>query len=530
MRKAIIIVALLLIPIQCFSADYFVDNIASGANDGSSWSDAWESFGDISWGSLGGGDTLYISGGTSGQTYSSTLDINASGASTSSRLMIKPGAAHPTLSANHDGLVTIDPTSGYGIDFNSVSYVTVTGYHSGYSTYGDEKIRITGTTLHGVYAYQAINVKLLYCSLYECGDGDNDDGVRFDSCTDGSEIGYCEVNRAYQDGIKFPGPGAPSAYGAIVIHHNWVHGNNDDMMAGNGGADIHHNIIGPWGIYGATGHPDGIQAYSGYLRIYDNTFQAIDVYPGGSNALLFLNYAFGDSGQTMDHVRVSNNIFYVDDGNYGAANAHFYGVEIAAQGGATYEDMDDIIICNNTFCDVGYTPISVSSEASGAFTNFIIKNNIIYNCKHSGGTGVMVFSGFSADNSSITVDNNLINGGDIGQTGYAWLGSTYTETQFDSLSTAGLVGSSRTTVTTAPSFVLYSANGGSDNDYHLASILSSPVDAGENLSGLSDMHTDWPNDKDGISRPQCSFWDIGAYEYLCGNIQGCTISGGVSTQ
>jgi len=50
---------------QANATDWYVDNTASGANTGTSWTDAWQSFTDISWGSIAPGDTVYISGGTS---------------------------------------------------------------------------------------------------------------------------------------------------------------------------------------------------------------------------------------------------------------------------------------------------------------------------------------------------------------------------------------------------------------------------------------------------------------------------------
>ena len=56
-------------------AAHYVDNRANGANNGSSWSNAWESFDDISWSSIGSGDPIYISGGSSSKTYSGSLDL-----------------------------------------------------------------------------------------------------------------------------------------------------------------------------------------------------------------------------------------------------------------------------------------------------------------------------------------------------------------------------------------------------------------------------------------------------------------------
>ena len=53
-----------------YAASYYVDKAANGANNGTSWSNAWESFADIYWGGVKSGDTIYISGGTSGMEVS----------------------------------------------------------------------------------------------------------------------------------------------------------------------------------------------------------------------------------------------------------------------------------------------------------------------------------------------------------------------------------------------------------------------------------------------------------------------------
>src|SRR6266699_24767 len=90
-------------------ASWYVDNAASGANNGTSWASAWTSFSSIVWGSSGvkAGDTLYISGGSSSQTYTSGLSVGASGTS-ASRITIAVGQ-----DAGHNGTVIL---SGVGIN------------------------------------------------------------------------------------------------------------------------------------------------------------------------------------------------------------------------------------------------------------------------------------------------------------------------------------------------------------------------------------------------------------------------------
>ena len=85
---------------------WYVDPAATGStHNGTSWSTAWTSFSSIVWGSSGvkAGDTLYLSGGSTSQTYTSTLTIGASGTA-SSPLTI---ALDATNSA-HNGMVIFD--------------------------------------------------------------------------------------------------------------------------------------------------------------------------------------------------------------------------------------------------------------------------------------------------------------------------------------------------------------------------------------------------------------------------------------
>ena len=84
------------------ATDFHVDGSVGSSGDGTSWGSAWKSFSDIAWSSLRPGDTLHISGGSSGQTYRETLTVGASGAA-GAPITIK-AATDP----GHDGPVVID--------------------------------------------------------------------------------------------------------------------------------------------------------------------------------------------------------------------------------------------------------------------------------------------------------------------------------------------------------------------------------------------------------------------------------------
>jgi len=109
---------------------WYVDNTASGSNNGTSWTNAWTSFASINWSSVAAGDTIYISGGSTSKTYNETLTIGKSGTGTGAMINIDVGA-NSTSPSGHAGTVIIDGggSRARGI-FNSWSeydYIKING-------------------------------------------------------------------------------------------------------------------------------------------------------------------------------------------------------------------------------------------------------------------------------------------------------------------------------------------------------------------------------------------------------------------
>jgi len=497
---------------NAFATDWYVDKGAFGNNDGTSWENAWESFADIVWGGSGvsGGDTLYISGGSNGKTYAEMLTVGASGTSSSAHITIRTGATHPTLSSGHDGLVTITGAPGsYGISFNGKSHITIDGNNGSTGSYTNANIKVYNTGNTGVYGPSSSDIKLLYVWVDQAGDAKGENGIRVTEST--GEVGWCRVEYPYQDGVKI-GIINPSGYGLISIHDCLIQNVPDDLMSGDGGVDVYRNTFGPWcdENYGNPGHMDGFQNYDGYVRIWDNVFRAGNQYATSTNAALYITNAFDRT--SCKHYRIYNNLFFAWGESYDLGK--YYAVWVNDSGGSGY-GMDDIVVVNNTFVDWGFAAIKIGSEATDPMTGVIVKNNIVYNCKHTGVGTPLVFSGADWSNSSFDIDKNTINDGVAGAELIAWAGDYYTVSQFNALTSQdGLVDppAGRQNTNGEPAFVDYTAGGGTSNNLHLASTDTAAKDQGTDLSSLSNMDPTWPDDYHGIPRPQGFAWDIGAYE------------------
>jgi hypothetical protein len=440
---------------------WYVDNKATGANNGTSWANAWTSVTSAN-SVVKSGDTVYISGGPSGssQTYSSGT-WSPTGGSSSGVVTYQIGQ-----DSAHNGTAVF---SGSGSVFGgSLNYVTISGDagdgNMHFATSGFSTIAWNQSSMSGL--------RIGYVNFGQMsGSGGGNSDVMYLAPVTGFEFDHNYVYFTDPAGnafafIRFSG----STWDQSKVHDNTIYvphaagdpgqGADGIETGGSTGYSLYNNTIVsyPMGYTGGQ-HADGWQDTGGssYTKIYGNKIINF------GNFAVFGDATFGD----FTHIWIYNNIVMISEtaAQAGSPGGIIFGVDGGYTGStATFSD---VVIANNIAVDYGNNQVGFAlnnhTSKGAQFPNCVVANNIQINTPGPDLQG----------NNTTPVQDQI----------------SYTSAQ------------------AASKFVKYVLDGGLNNDFHLLSGDTDLIGKGVNESSY------FTTDQGGGARPASGAWDIGPYQY-----------------
>jgi len=502
--------------VRATSTSYYVDNAATGSNSGGNWDNAWQSFADISWAMIQPGDTIYISGGTAGQTYNEQLKINKSGTE-GNEITIRTGQEAP-----HNGRVIITNNNGQtgylgdGIFVNGRSYITIDG-----SLDGNINLIIQNCDTNGIdVSGNSHHIAVRYVEVGNNGNERLENGVLLNYASGVEnqdlimELSNSKIHDNRQDQIRITGSRGPNMFGRVQIFNNEVYGLYDDgIECGVRGVDIYNNHFHTFNRHlASTDHPDGIVTAAGYVRVHHNLLY--DLYSStpdeffGNNLYLGLYNNVDASPVEEAYIYYYNNVVIQPVEEPNALNVSNKGLELGGHTNIT--SLSNVVIANNTF--IGTPGLGMSLDFGprndSTLDDIKIVNNVVYNCGRVLSIGAVLlennqYSQFDVgpdDSHKVMFNGNVINSGSEGNDEIKYQNVILTYDAFVAQTGTQTMGGNFDPELLPPGYVP------ADED-------SPVVNAG---IGYDILGTYFQDDYAGTPRPQTGNWDIGAYQYVSG--------------
>ncbi len=485
------------------AATWYLDRSATGANNGTSATDAWQTLDMVNMPKLKTGDTLLIMGGD----YSNDTGMITTGANRSANgeLAMWPASGQNNITFK------INPASTTQAVFNSMGFYgasncTIDGVRPGalaghYSTTIQmfKTVAISGSNGGHIQAQASIWVQYttggavrgveVDQSIIHYGVNDRgaqQHGIAVNGAVKDFVAEYNYIHDTIGDGINLNySNGANTGYtntsfNVVTVRYNYVNRVGDDCLQGGSNLDIYGNLLDQGGVpicYG--GHPDIIQInpFCSYVKIHENVL--------------------ADSGQQPFLEKVEGEIYCYNNlilclrtGAIGAISPGQTGGPAistadgnAGQAGYQGPSFGNLIFANNVIYNDVAAAAFKGSWASNATNNVVVTGNVYLNVRLGAATATQ----YMCENTSIWWD----------LPGVVWFDSTGGATTPYSPRAFG------TSLNKNPGLI-----DPAHLDFHPISGTSAVVGLSKNLTQYG-ITTDF----DGNPRPATGNWTAGPYQW-----------------
>ena len=352
-----ILIVLLIFAPGADAASHYIRVAASGANDGSSWTNAFTAIP----GTLTRGDTYYLAGGTYVGDVTLASTVSGSTLVTLKKANVSDNGSDPGWNLSY--ATTQALIEGNFEIVNSYTIIEgVTG--SSRSGYGIKILQPTGTSGNAIF-YQ-------------------DDGTSFVQVLHLELEGPGQGYSVGVSGVKNNNTGSPvkgNHYANLYFHGLSENGFVFVRVAGTSYADygllFENNILDDSGYNVAGQHGQGIQCGSGfspgmqdqqsYWIVRNSIFHNFN----GTGMIACLGYS------SNDHFEIYNNVFWDDNYSFNTTWIPFDNSAPASSPGVIYfsstsQSADNILVANNTFYQMSRATVFIDGTA----TNSTVTNNL----------------------------------------------------------------------------------------------------------------------------------------------------------
>lgn len=530
------------------ATSWYVDDDATGANDGSSWTDAWTNVNQIDVSGLSAGDDVQLAGGF----YYDMSNLNKNGSS-GNHILIQ--LAQDTNYQGHVWITNVTGSVNLWADYLIINgafdtnFVVPDSVHDLDVITNNIGLHITSPGLGGISFGNgdATGNKVLWTHIYNCGDFDgptfpasgeaNENAISIGDIQTDCELAYIWFDRnIWGDSVN-----STDSHNNLSVHDCLFYTAGDDVFQVNGGFDFYRCKI-KWREWGwASGHSDVWQTWGSDIKIHHNIVEDFGAPQTTNGVSDYSSFAYFQTSDPLNHdIYVYNNLMIDQDTNrfctpgFKFSHDAWWSTNNGVAKYCTNNVISNLFVVNNLFHrpngrPYGHTFYWVAADSSRGtndmftLTNCHFANNIIVDSYNRSGAQL---GGTVTDFPTVTDAGATPNGdtwgpivSDYWVSNNVIMGPNYSiltgQDEYESIIAAEASDTRvQNSSTNEVNFRYYVADLSSPK-FNFRLNLSDTVakENGINFSGVTNLMPYLDRDLDWNQRPTTGSWDIGPYYF-----------------